>query len=211
LDQHRPGARATGVIAGILLGVTACGHYRTALPVPEPLRGQVRADLAVGAIVDRHSGGTAGGEIAGGATRSLVERAQGTDVSGQLTDGELALLLSAPSDLAMRAGELSQLRERLGRRYVLVGERGSQPVNHVLFWDALIVIPAPYVTVWFTIPIPVSREPGVPHATRVLRVIDLAEAAIVAESYELLRDRPDEGEFSAGQVRAGLRALEIDR
>ena len=71
-------------------------------------------------------------------------------------------------------------------------------------------VPTPWVIVWWNFPVPVSRRNAVPHATRILRVVDLGTATVVGESYELLRDRPDGGEFSDGEVRGGLSAMSLN-
>lgn len=197
------------MIAALLVPLTlaaGCSHYHGAYALDPGLQQQVRGDLAVGGLVDRRSG-AAGGTLSAQGTSTLAQQAGAPDVSAQLDAAEIALLLSGPAALSLNAAQLAALRERLGHRYVLVGEQGREPVTHVFFWDVFIVIPMPYVVVWFNIPVEASRQDGVPHATRVLRVIDTANATVVGESYDLLHDAPQDGEFSDGQVGSGLTAM----
>ena len=202
---RRTGVQLMPVFAVALVSVAAgCSNYRGAYALLQHL--QVDGDLAVGGLLDRRAG-TTNGALSAHGTTMLAQRAGAPDESARLAAAEIDLLLSGPAELALNAGQLAALRQRVGHRYVLVGEEGREPVTHVLFWDVLIVVPSPWFAVAWNIPVAVSRKDGVPHATRVLRVIDLASATVVAESYELLRDAPDEGEFSDGEVNAGLTAM----
>ncbi|TMB48187.1 MAG: hypothetical protein E6J56_25560 [Deltaproteobacteria bacterium] len=193
-----------------LMNVAAgCSHYHGAYELDSGLRQQVRGDLAVAGVLDRRSGEESTVPCARG-TAALARRAGAPDVSGRLDASEVALLLSGPAQLSLNAPQLAALRDRLGHRYVVVGEEGREPVTHVLFWDVFVVVPTPWVIVWWNFPVPVSRRNAVPHATRILRVVDLGTATVVGESYELLRDRPDGGEFSDGEVRGGLSAMSLN-
>lgn len=187
----------------LLLGAAAgCGHYRGVYPLAAGLQQQARGDIAVGGLLDRRGG--ANGTNAAQQSLALAQQAGAVDASGRLGGAEIALLLSGPAELLLNAPKLAALHERLGHRYVLVGEAGREPVAHVLFWDLFIVVPTPYIVLWFNIPVEVSREDAVAHATRVLRIVDLATATVVGESFALLRDAPEEGEFSESEMGAGL-------
>jgi hypothetical protein len=114
--------------------------------------------------------------------------------------------MGSPAELAARHAELQLLRDRLGHRYVLAGEQGADPVLHQTMWDMVFAVPLGYVIITFTVPVPISRETGVRHGTHIVRVIDLDEATIVAESFELLRGT-EHADFSDEQVREALHSI----
>jgi hypothetical protein len=200
------------IITAFLCGFTiGCTHYSSKLPLGEDLNAQVQNKIAVAGILDRRSVNGARPALSVSATKLLVEEAKIPDVSGQLNNEELSLLLAQPLELAVTTRLLKSLGQRIGQRYVVVGEQGAYPITELTVWDSLIVIPAGYVVVWFTVPIPISQQHGIMHATRVLRVIDLDQARIVGESFALLRDKHDAGEFTRGEISDGLSNINLER
>ena len=124
---------------------------------------------------------------------------------------DLTLLLSQPVELNLAAAKLNDLRQRVGYKYVLVGEEGGYPTTRIIYWDFVIVIPAGPVIITLAIPAPISQKHGIFDATRILRVIDLENATIVGESFDLLRAEEDDDEFSGGQISDGISNMKLGK
>ena len=200
------------LIAVIFLSIAFMGcthHYVSHLPIQEKSQIQPQKNTAVAGILDRRGVSGAGPAHSLSATKILVEKANLPDVSGKINAEDLVLLLKQPIELSLAAAKLRDLKQRLGYRYVLVGEQGGDPATVRSFWDMGMIVPLGVIIVYFTIPIETSREHGIMHATRVLRVIDLEQAQIASESYALLRDRKEESEFSGGEISDGLSNMKL--
>lgn len=192
------------------MGFTGCTqHYASSLALKENRYEQMKNGTGVAGVLDRRGISGASPMISVPVTKLLVEKAKVPDVSGQLKADEIMLLLSSPVELAVAKPQLHNLRQRLGYRFVIVGEQGGDSVMERAYWDVGLVIPAAVVIIYVSIPVEISRELGVMHATRVLRVIDLEQAQIVGESYTLLRDHRDEGEFTGGEIADGLASIKL--
>lgn len=190
-------------------GIIGCSHYSSNIPLKENMNTQMHMDIANAGILDHRGVNGSLPVISASASRLLVEATKFPDVSGRLNAEELSLLLSQPVELAIATQQLRNLGQRLGYRYVVVGEQGAYPVTERSTWDVIVVVPTPVVVVAGSIPINTSQKQGVMHATRVLRVIDLEHAQIISESYELLRDHNDEGEFTSGEIAKGLSSMNL--
>lgn len=200
------------VVISVFIGMGLAGcthHYASSLALKENRYEQTKKDTAVAGVLDRRGVSGAQSMISKSVTKVLVEKAEVPDVSGRLTAEEIALLLSQPVELALARPQLHDLKQRLGYRFVIVGEQGGDSVTESSYWDVGMVIPAAVVVIYFSIPVEISREQGVMNATRVLRVIDLEQAQIVSESYALLRDHKDEGEFTGGEIVDGLASMKL--
>lgn len=195
------------ICLGMVIG--GCSHYHGALPLPEAARDDLRGGLAVVGVLDRRLPESSTAAVSLSATRLLVTAAKASDLSDRVNADEVAFLLSSPAKLLVESTRLQELRRRLGHRYAVVGEQGSTVVTYLLMWDAVWVIPLPFVAVVFTTPFQMSNDPAAQRATRVLRVVDLETASIVGESYEVLRDSSGDGEFTGREFASGLTAMRV--
>ena len=189
--------------------VGGCSHYRSSMKLDASVNAHVVNDLAVGGILDRSAGGESQPTIASEPTKLLIEMAQGVDRSTSMGPKTLGFLLQSPLELSMNAETLRKVQGVLGHRYVLLGAQGSSPVRHVVYWRPIIIIPAPYVIISFAFDVKVSQKANVAHASRLVRVVDLENATILAESLEVLRDDAAGSGFTRRQVLDALQAVNV--
>jgi hypothetical protein len=181
------------------------------LQLVENLRAQTKHNTAAAGILDHRAVSGAAPMVAAKPTRLLVKESKLPDVTTKLNTEDLTLLLSQPVELNLAAAKLNDLRQRVGYKYVLVGEEGGYPTTRIIYWDFVIVIPAGPVIITLAIPAPISQKHGIFDATRILRVIDLENATIVGESFDLLRAEEDDDEFSGGQISDGISNMKLGK
>jgi hypothetical protein len=196
------------VSIAVAVSLAGCGkHFKGALPLSDSASESIVDDLAVLGILESETGQEPRVDEEG--TKFLVDRARGDDQSRQIEADDLALLLLGPTQLALHADEVRDLRTQLGHRYALVGEEGEALILERSYWSPFIVLPLLYFVVWFTVPIETSAEPDVPHEMHVLRVVDLEEVEILSEWIEVTYDEPDDGDFEKDSIADAVSGMKL--
>ena len=123
-----------------------------------------------------------------------------------MSEQDLEGLLASPSTIRNSTSELQALANRVGNRYVLVGEASTAPTDERKKWIIQIVVPIPYLWISFGIPVEYASALDAPHATVSARVIDLQRGEILAASFEVGSDI-DADEAPAFDNSAASRAI----
>lgn len=171
------------VLALLLLATGCITQFRTAAPLaPEETR-LVASDLAVAGVLARKPGepGTPSREAA----LHLASISGARDGTAEFSPDDLVLLLASPSSIHAAADRLRVLEERIGNRFVLVGEASTAPTDEFRSWIIQIVLPIPFIWISFGIPVNYAANPDVPHATTSTRIIDLRRAEIVSAYFQI--------------------------
>jgi hypothetical protein len=185
--------------------VFGCSHYKGALAIDKNLKTQVKKDLAVGGILTRQTASNTKSAISPEASKLLMNEIISKNVTVQLSSEELELLLSGPTELSMSEQTLRNLKDRIGHRFVIVGEQGGYPISRILYWDIGYCIFLGAAIICSAIPVKMSEvHDYFRNAKRIIRVIDLDQARIIGESYEVLRDEEDGNIFTSGQISDAL-------
>jgi hypothetical protein len=188
---------------------SGCSHYKGAIPIDEKCRAQVKNDLVVGGILTRQAATKNTPSTSEEANKLLMKGVNCTTSPAQISSEDLALLLSGPSELSINAQYLRKMKQRLGHRFVMVGEQGGYPISKYLNWGIGWFIPAGPVIIFGSFPVTLSKEHDIQHAKRIIRVVDLDQARIIGESYEVLRDEDDGENFTSGQVSNAISSLKF--
>jgi len=187
--------------------LAACTSFRAATPIPPSLAEIIRSDIAAAGVLVESDLAASAPEASTGEGVALATALNQPAVSPPLDASTLALLLQQPDELAASAAALRDVRARLGHRFAAVGWRRVVPLSHSSDWNVVVVIPIPYVWVWFSYPVRMSGEDGVPHDERIMRIVDLDRAEIVSESYLLERGKANRDPYSRRQLSAALAKL----
>jgi len=205
-------ARRVIAMGVVLVCATGCvTRFRTAVPLSEAQRRAVIGDLAVVGVVSRHPGRS--GARLPGATSRLAKLTGATDVSSQMSEQDLVDLLVSPSEIRYTLASLQDLSRRLEHRYVLVGEASTAPTDERKTWIIQVVLPIPFLWIFFGIPVNYASNADVPHATSSARVIDLREGELLAASFEVGSkvDSDDELEFANSAAARAVKRMSISR
>jgi len=209
------GVRRTALWLALSLALagSACSNFRSALPLaPRPAAGgseraAVARDLTAAGVLFEREPGQGPAEAPAGEAVALAE-ALGVEASEPPLDvASLLLLLEPPASLAARSAELQSLRSRLGHRYAAVASRGVTRLGHSSTWDVILVIPTPWIFLWFNWPIPIQSPSTHPHDADVARIVDLDRAEIVAESFVVRRGAAKQKPYDRGQLEDAFEAL----
>jgi hypothetical protein len=194
-----------GVTALVLLA-SGCAHYGSSLRVSRAVVSSVPGEAALGGV-----------ELAcAGAEAPLVTQwlaaASGLpDLAHELAAVDRALLLEDPLRLWRERERRLALRDRVGRRYLLVGACRESRLADVGRWDALVVIPTSAVTAAFPVSVAAWQRPEVSRATLALRLVDLESGRIEGEVLEVLRATPAEAGFTKRYVDHAVASLGLRR
>ncbi len=195
-----------GVVAIVALG--GCASFRDSNPIPQHLGPSIAGDIvAAGVLIEPPPGQ--------GAPQAAVEEAGHlADALGRasalpaLDVASLELLLQPPDLLSANATKLRDLRFRLGHRFAAVAWRRTSQLRHSTTWNATIVVPLPFLWVFFNWPIPVTSPSSVAHDARMVRIVDLERAELVSESFLVTRGSADEKPFTRRELRSALDEIE---
>jgi len=207
--RRRMAARLLLLVLLLVLPVllAACTSFRTATPIPPSLAKTLGSDIAAAGVLVESGAGGAAPSASADEGAALAEALGRPVMSSPLDASSLELLLQQPDGLAASASGLRELRARLGHRFAAVGWRRVVPVSHSSFWNVVVVIPIPYIWVWFNYPVRMAGESGVPHDEQIMRIVDLERAEIVSETYLLARGKASEKPYSRRQLSAALKKM----
>ncbi len=195
---HAKRAGLAGLVLLIALGVSACtsARHRSALAWPEDVP-RPNPSMGSAGVWQAPSG-----ELAAPVSLRLAQASGLADLTGRLTAGDSAQLLAEPSRLVFARDGLRALQERVGQRYVLIGELGTSRIGTSQEWVAIL---------WFTpfvaVPFPFARREGVDQPAFALRVVDLETGRIEAEFFAMLSRKTARRGLSQDQLEAALRAM----
>jgi len=193
-------------------GTIGCtSHYTSSIPLTGNMSSQLSNEIAVAGVLNRQGLPGIQSSLSESSTKLLVEKSKVPDMSAKLMYEDILLLLSQPVELVVATPKLHELKQRIGYRYAIVGEQGADPVTELSYWDMGIGIPIPPVLIMFNVPIKLSQQAGVKHATRVLRIVDLEQAEIISEYYALLLDHNDVGAFTEDEIAEGVTTMKIGK
>ena len=197
--------RVSILILVVLLCTTGCvTNFRTGIPLHPDRRSDVVEDLAVAGVLTRRPG-ESGTKLQASAAR-LAKLSGADDQSASMSELELVALLDSPSAIRDSMRSFASLAERIGHRYVLVGEASTAPTDELKSWIIQIVVPIPYIWISFGIPVEYASNQDAPHETVSARLIDLREGKILAASFEVGSDI-DADETPAFKNSAASRAV----
>ena len=185
-------ARRSFLVLVLLLGTTGCvTNFRTASPLSRDQQRIVAEDLAVAGVLARRPG-ESGARLPKTSAR-FAKLTGAEDRSASISEQDLEALLTSPSTIRGSTRELQALESRVGHRYVLVGEASTAPTDERKKWIIQIVVPIPYLWIFFGIPVEYASTADAPHSTVSARVIDLQRGEVLAASFEVGSDiDPDE-------------------
>ncbi len=194
------------LVVMLAAAAAGCSHGRAYLALDREQREAVAADLGVAGVLDCR---TEKAVVAREATALLVNASGARDLSAVFGPDALAALTASPSGLLVQADALAKIRAAVGCRYVLVGRQGSALADRRVFWCPYVPLPFPYVSVGSQKSLQVSEQSEVAHASQILRVIDLQEAAVIAESHMVLSEAADPGGRWRGDIREPLAGMAL--
>ncbi len=184
--------------------LTACSnHYQNGFAVGHGSR----SGMISAGIVDRRVEGD--GSPIRSASSLLSRKSALSDVSGELDRGDLDLLLADPARFHFAEEERAELRARLERDYVLIGQLATAPVDEERRWAVLIVIPLGYSFITFAFPVSYGRDDAVPHASLELRVVDLRAGEVLGEFVEVYRKQSRGGSVEEKKLEHALSVMKI--
>ncbi len=181
LRVGRPLAAGLALLAVLTTGCVT--QFRSAAPLATAEARVVAADLAVAGVLARRPGEAGTTEPAAAAALSAESGAP--DASAKLSISDLSLLLASPARLRARSEQRRAIEQRVGHRFVLVGEASAAPTDELRSWIVQIVIPIPFIWISFGIPFQYAANANVPHATTSTRIVDLESGAIVAATFQV--------------------------
>jgi hypothetical protein len=166
----------------LLSCMTGCmTNFRTGFPLDLEQQSSVSGDLAVAGVLARRPG-ESGARLPESATR-LARLTGAEDRSATISEEDLALLLASPTEIRSAKADLESIAARLGNRYVLVGETSTAPTDELKSWIIQIIVPIPYLWIFFGIPIQYASNPNEPHAAVSTRIVDLLSGEILAATF----------------------------
>jgi hypothetical protein len=187
MSAVRRAASLTVLALAILLGTTGCvTKFRTAAPLSENQQRVVAKDLAVAGVLTRRPG-ESGARLPKASAR-FARLTGADDQSSSMSEQDLEVLLASPSTIRSSTSALQDVANRIGHRYVLVGEASTAPTDERKSWIIQIVVPIPFLWISFGIPVEYASTLDAPHATASARVIDLQRGEILAASFEVGSD-----------------------
>jgi hypothetical protein len=203
---RRPVRLLGAILALVCLGgLTGCvTRFHTGASLGRDHQRLVAGDLAIGGVLTRRPG-EAGARLPE-ATARFASITGAEDRSATLSDQDLEVLLASPSEMREAVAQLHSLSNRIGHRYVLVGEASTAPTDVQRSWIIQVILPIPFLWISFGIPVQYASYPDLPHSTVSARVIDLERGEILAASFEV-RSGIDPGETPGFRNAAAGRAV----
>lgn len=192
----------------LIAGQVGCrAHYREFVALPRSMLIEAR-EVAVAGV--RHA---SSGAIDATASELLAAKSGFEPRASDFGPEDFVLLLSDPATLVIAGKERQVLRERIGRRRVLVGDVTECPVDEVEQWVIEVPLPIPtgisLAIAFLGIPITYAKMPDRPHTAVVLRLVDLETGTIDAEYFAVANLAAGKATLTENAVDTALRVTHL--